>query len=88
MSTSDDGQYDLTDSGFDGFMSRSVDGSPAINLDSPTPPQNSVAFDRTQVTGPLGDSFVIGNITLDGSAGTIILNDGTNDRLLIGDGDF
>lgn len=88
MSVSGDGQYDYQDSGFDNFMSRSIDNTPQINLDSASPPNNAIAFDRTQTTGPVGDSFRVGNITFNGSDGTITLNDGTNDRLIIGSGDF
>lgn len=79
------GDYDMTTAGFDGFMSRSIDQTPQINLDSATPPNNAIAFDRNQVTGALGDTFRLGKIYLNGSTGTIIMSDGTNDVLLIGD---
>lgn len=81
---------DYTASGFDNFLSRDVESNPQINLDSPAPKNNSIAFDRNQVTGALGDTLKIGKIYLNGSAGNIILNDGNNDRLLIGqqDGGF
>jgi len=85
MSTADDGTYDLTDAGFDSFLSRSIDQTPQLNLDSPQPSNNAVAFDRTQITGALGDTLRIGRIYFDGSNGTIIMNDGTNDVLLIGE---
>lgn len=84
MSTQGDGQYDLTDAGFDGFLSRSVDDTARTNLDSPTNTSQQVAFDRNQITGALGDTFRIGRIYFDGSNGTIIMNDGQNDVLLIG----
>lgn len=84
MSTANDGQYDLSDSGFDGFLTRSVENNPQVNLDSPSPPNNAIAFDRNQVTGALGDTLRLGNIFLDGSSSRIIMNDGTNDVLLIG----
>lgn len=82
--TTQDGDYDLTSAGFDGFMSRSVDSTPQLNLDSPTPPNNAIAFDRNAVSGMLGDTLTIGNIKLNGSDGTIILSDGSNDRIIIG----
>lgn len=85
MSVSEDGQYDLTDAGFDSFLSRSVDQTPQLNLDSPQPYNNAVAFDRTQISGPLGDTMRVGKIYLNGADGNIIMNDGTNDRLLIGE---
>lgn len=85
MSTADDGTYDLTDAGFDSFLSRSVDQTPQLNLDSPQPFNNAVAFDRTQVTGALSDVLRLGRIYFDGANGTIIMNDGTNDVLLIGE---
>lgn len=75
---------DYIASGFNAFLSRSIDNGPTVNLDSVTPPNNTLAFDRTQINGMLGDIFTIGNIKLNGSEGTIILSDGTNDRVLIG----
>lgn len=81
-----DGQeMDYNSAGFDNFFSRSVEQSPQINLDSPSPPNNAVAFDRTQVTGPLGDTFRIGLISLNGADGNIIVNDSNDDRLLLGE---
>lgn len=85
MSVASDGQYDYADAGFDGFLSRSVDATPELNLASQVPSNNAVAFDRTQVTGPLGDTLRLGRIYINGSNGTIIMNDGTNDVLLIGE---
>ncbi|CAB4176123.1 hypothetical protein UFOVP1522_12 [uncultured Caudovirales phage] len=76
--------YDYTTSGFDGFLSRSVDDLPQNNLDSAGPISNSVAFDRNQVSGSLGDTLRLGSIKINGSKGNIIMNDGQNDRLLIG----
>lgn len=77
MSVVDDGTYDLTDAGFDGFMSRSVDQTPQINLDSPAPPNFALPFDRTQVTGSQGDTFNMGGIGMNAKENTITLNDGT-----------
>lgn len=78
--------YDYTTAGFDKFFNRSVDNSPQSNLDSPPAyaPQTS-RHDDLQTSGVLGDSFRIGNITLDGSANAITLSDGENTRLLIGE---
>lgn len=80
----DSGDQDYTAAGFDKFMSRSVDITPQANLDSPTPANNAVAFDRTQVTGMLGDTIQLGKININGSSGSITMSDGTTTRLLIG----
>lgn len=76
--------YSYQDAGFDAFLSRSVDDLAQQNLDSRGPISTQVTFDRSQVSGPLGDTLQIGNITLNGSEGTIVLGDGENDRLIIG----
>lgn len=76
MSTGDDGQYDLTDAGFDGFLSRSVDQTPAINLDSVQPANNALPFDRTQVTGSQGDTYNLGGISMSAQDNAMTLNDG------------
>lgn len=76
---------DYTAAGFDSFLSRSVDDLPQTNLDSKGPANNAMPFDRTQVSGALGDTVKIGNIFLDGANSRIIMNDGTNDVLLIGE---
>lgn len=85
MSVSGDGEYTYEDSGFDKFLSREISGHQAANLDSPVPPSTQQAFDRTQATGALGDTLSIGRIRLNGSAGNIIINDGNNDFLLMGE---
>lgn len=76
--------YDYTVSGFDGFLSRSIDSISMTNLDSAGPRSNQMAFDRNLVSGSLGDTLRIGKIYLNGSDGNIIMNDGGNDVLLIG----
>lgn len=58
-------------------MSRSVDDSPAVNLDSQARPTNQVAFDRNQVSGSQGDTYDMGGISLNPKDNTITLNDGT-----------
>lgn len=76
---------DYNAAGFDNFMSRSIDQTPQINLDSPAPPNNAVAFDRTQTTGPLGDTFRVGNMLLDGVSGRIsVFDDSGNEVVRIG----
>lgn len=80
-------EYDYSKSGFDDFLSRSIDGNVQANLD--VPPALTVQqtnFDQTQTTGSLGDSFQIGNILLDGRKGRIsIFDENTNEVVRIGD---
>ncbi len=45
---------------------------------------NNVNFEQMQVSGNMGDTWTIGNMTFDGINGRIIINDGTTDRILIG----
>jgi hypothetical protein len=42
-------------------------------------------FDSTQTSGSLGDKIQVGSITIDGSAGRIVISDGQNDRIIIGE---
>ena len=77
--------YDYTTSGFDGFLSRSVDDLPQNNLDSAGPVSNSMAYDRNQVTGAIGNTIKVGNITIDGVKGRISIYDGTNEVVRIGE---
>lgn len=77
--------YNYISAGFDSFFNRSIDKASQINLDSQGVQSQSIAYDRTQVTGMLGDTFKIGKISLNGSEGNIIISDGNNDRLLLGD---
>ena len=86
----DNGTYDYTTAGLDGFLSRSIDDVNQASLNSPGPANNAIAFDRASVTGPLGDTLRLGGILIDGAGERIIMNDGNNDRLLIGkqDGGF
>lgn len=82
------GRYDYSDAGLDGFLSRSIDDLSQFNLDSTGPRSTAIRYDDAQQTGAMGDLIRIGKITLDGQAGNIVGNDGTNDFFLIGeDGD-
>lgn len=80
MATEQD--YNYESAGFDGFLSRSIDNLSQVTLDSPGPANNAVAYDRTQVTGFLGDTLQIGNIRLENTR--IVISDGSNDFFLAG----
>lgn len=76
---------DYTDSGFDSFLSRSIDDLPQSNLDSTGPVTNQVRYDSTQVSGALGDTLRIGSIYFDGVNGRISIYDQNNEVVRIGD---
>lgn len=82
--------YDYIAAGFDNFLSRSIDDVSQTNLDASPPRNMAVAFDRNQISGPMGDTLQVGRVRIDGANERIILNDGENDRLLLGrdDGGF
>lgn len=75
-------EYDYTTAGFDGFFSRSVDDIPQQNLDSAGPRSTAIRYDSAGVSGMLGDTLQIGLIRITNDS--IIVSDGDNDRLLIG----
>ena len=74
-------EYDYEKAGFDGFLSRN--DKPMVNLNSDHPPSNQIAYDRVQVTGPLGDTLQIGQVHINKT--NITLSDGITNRLLIGE---
>jgi hypothetical protein len=76
-------KYSYEKAGFDAFLSRSIDNTPQFNLDSRGPVSRQVAYDRTQVTGTLGDTLQIGQVRVNRT--NITMSDGTNERLLIGE---
>lgn len=78
------GDYSYESSGFDGFLSRSIDDLAQVTLDSPGPQSTAIPFDRGQQSGSLGNIVMIGDIKLDGAAGRVTINDGQNDFLLMG----
>lgn len=61
--------YDYESSGFDEFLSR-----PLYEAQS-APRSSQLAYDRSQITGSLGDIFKIGSITLDGVRGRITITE-------------
>lgn len=75
--------YDYTAAGFDGFLSRSIDNLPKINLDSQGPSSTAMRYDSAQVSGFLGDTLQIGGVRIEREA--IFINDGENDFLVMGD---
>lgn len=74
---------DYTESGFDGFLSRSIDNLSQVNLDSQGPVSTSQRFDSTQVSGMLGDTLQIGGILLDGANGKITITDSSGNVVVI-----
>ena len=76
--------YDYSTAGFDSFLSRSIDNLSQANLDSQGPVSTQIRFDSAQISGALGDTLKIGNISLNGAQKNIILSDGNVDRILIG----
>lgn len=77
--------YSYVEAGFDSFLSRSIDNLSQANLDSDGPRTTAIRYDSAQITGALGDTARIGRIYLNGAEGNIVINDGTNDFLLMGD---
>lgn len=76
-------EYTYETAGFDGFLSRSIDNLTQTNLSSQGPVSTAQAYDRSQVSGFLGDTIQIGSVRITKTG--IIMNDGNNDVLLIGD---
>lgn len=86
-----DGQVNLpsyTDLGFSKFLEKPIGQS---GLSEPSAPTGSsyggqLNFDQVQTTGSLGDRIQVGgtSIIIDGSSKRIIINDGQNDRVVIG----
>lgn len=71
--------YDYNASGFDNFLSRSVDDLNQANLDAAGPQSKNLRFDGAQISGALGDTFRVGNILIDGAHSRIdILDDNGN----------
>lgn len=79
----DSKQYDYTAAGFDGFLSRSIDNTPRVNLASQGPQSTAIRYDDAQVSGMLGDTLQIGGVRISREA--ITINDGQNDFLVMGD---
>lgn len=82
----DNTDYTYTSAGFDGFLMRSIDKTPQVNLNDPGPVSKSIAFDRTQASGMLGNILQIGNINLDGVKGRVSIFDSNgNETVRIGE---
>ncbi len=76
-------EYNYTDAGFDGFLSRSVDNLTQINLDSQGPQSTAIPLDRGQQSGGFGNKFTVGNIVFDGVNSTITMKDENSDAAII-----
>lgn len=83
MSPQDD--YTYESSGLDGFLSRSIDSLSQVNLDAQGPQSTAIRYDSAQVSGFQGDTLQIGGVRITNKG--IIMSDGNNDVLLIGDED-
>lgn len=67
---------DYSDSGFDSFLSRSIDNLQQVNLDSQGPYSTATAYDRSQLSGSMGDKFNMGGIGMSAKDSTMTVNDG------------
>jgi hypothetical protein len=76
--------YDYTTAGFDGFLSRSVDNTPRINLAAQGPNSTAIRYDASQVSGSLGNTLQIGGILIDGVSGRISIYSDDNEVVRIG----
>lgn len=75
---------DYTQSGFDSFLSRSIDDTPQFNLDSRGPQTTQIRYDDAQVSGTQGDTFQSGPVRIT-KKGIIMSDDNGVDILLMGD---
>lgn len=83
-------KYTYKDAGFNGFMLRSMKSNPlaqTIRGGVSAGTGKPMAFDRMQLAGGMGDSFRLGRLLFNGSAGRIVVLDenGTNEVGWIGD---
>lgn len=91
--------YDYTSSGIDNFLGRAIDqvswqttldavlnmpGNETLTTLPPSPPTNTMNMENQAISGSQGNTFTVGNININGSAGNIILSDGTNNTVAIG----
>lgn len=69
-------RYDYLSAGFDGFLSRSIDGITQFNLNSPGPISTQVRFDSAQTSGAIGDIVRVGQrVVIDGINGSLTFLD-------------
>lgn len=69
------------DLGINKFMERSIGSNQASGS------SREINFDQVATTGSMGDKIQVGgnNIIIDGSNRRIVVNDGNNDRIIIGE---
>lgn len=77
--------YDYTRSGLDGFLMRSIDKTPQVNLNDPGPQTTAIKYDTAQVSGFLGNTLQVGSVHIDGVNGRISIFDGDNEVVRIGE---
>jgi len=76
------------DLGFNKFLERQIgsqeNGSQQAMMSSGS---TEINFDNAQMSGSLGDMIQVGgnNIIIDGANRRIVVNDGNNDRIVIGE---
>lgn len=76
------GSYE--DSGFDSFLSRSIDDLQQVNLDSQGPYSTATAYDRSQLSGSMGDKFNMGGINMSAKDSQMTVNNGA---IIVNDAD-
>jgi len=71
------------DLGFNKFMERTIGSQNTQQAQS----MGQLNFDQVQMSGSLGDSIQVGggNVRIEGANKRIVINDGENDRIIIGE---
>lgn len=81
-------RYDYSNAGFDNFLNRSIDSNSRVNLGATGgQPSTSrqMAFDRSQVSGFLGDIFQVGRVQVHAAGYITVLDPEGNEATRFGD---
>lgn len=66
--------YNYQSAGFDGFLSRSIDNTPQVTLDTVGPDSTQIRFDSSQLSGYIGSALQTPDTTINAADGVIIKN--------------
>ncbi len=80
-----DNNYSYEKSGFNSFLTRSIDDVPAVNLDTfaeSASPSRAFNFDQSQTSGSLGSIYRFGTVTIDGVKGEITVDGDNRDEVV------
>lgn len=81
MARQDEQSYTYEEAGYDPFLTRSIDGGSSVSSEGEGS-SRQLNLEQSQISGQLGDSITVGNISINGNEERISVFDGDGNEVV------